>query len=330
MSIASAISSAQTKIADAYTACNDKGATMPASGSQNLSNLASTISSITTGGGSVTELSYPEWRKDGDTHLWLNIVNSYQLTQQIRIRMIGTIDWGDGTTQSISVTTYTSYTHTYAATGKYRIDLHPTSGTFYLGGASSSYNVMGSRSTSTYYRIAALYQVEVGTSRITTLSNYAFQYCIGLQRVYVPKTITTIGSNLFGYCYALKSVSFEDSSTITSTSCNSLVYSCYILDDFPNFNPPALTSLSSNYYQCWSLTEIILPATLTSIATNSIRYCYGLKYLRCLPTTPPTLADANALGGLPSGCVIEVPSASLAAYQAASIWSTYASQMVGV
>lgn len=52
MSIASAISSAQTKVAAAYTACNDKGATMPAAGSQNLSNLASTISSITTSGGS--------------------------------------------------------------------------------------------------------------------------------------------------------------------------------------------------------------------------------------------------------------------------------------
>lgn len=50
MSIATAIENAQSKIADAYTACNSKGATMPAAGSQNLSNLATTISSITTSG----------------------------------------------------------------------------------------------------------------------------------------------------------------------------------------------------------------------------------------------------------------------------------------
>lgn len=49
MSIATAIANAQSKVADAYTACNSKGATMPAAGSQNLSNLATTISSITTG-----------------------------------------------------------------------------------------------------------------------------------------------------------------------------------------------------------------------------------------------------------------------------------------
>lgn len=310
------------------TAIEGKGVTVPSA--TKLDGYAALISSIPTGG-STNEISFPAWVKNGDTHLWLDIQNSYQLEQQLRIRMIGTIDWGDGTAaQSVSVTTYTTFTHTYAAPGKYRIDLHPTSGTFYLGGASSSYNVMGSCSTSTYLRIAALYQVEVGTSVITTLSNYAFQYCIGLQRAYVPKTITTIGTNLFAHCYALKSLIFEDSSKITSTSCNALVYSCYNLTDFPNFCPPSLTSLSSNYCLCWSLTEIILPATLTSISTNSIRYCYGLKYLRCLPTTPPTVANANALTSVPSDCVIEVPSASLATYQAANIWSTYASQMVGI
>lgn len=51
MSIASAIQNARTKIAAAYTACNNKGATMPSSGSQNLANLASTINTITGGGG---------------------------------------------------------------------------------------------------------------------------------------------------------------------------------------------------------------------------------------------------------------------------------------
>ena len=54
MSIASAISTKQTQVAACYTACNSKGATMPASGSQNLSNLASTIGTITVGGSGAT------------------------------------------------------------------------------------------------------------------------------------------------------------------------------------------------------------------------------------------------------------------------------------
>ena len=50
MSIQSAIENAQQKVADAYTAASAKGATMPAT--QNLSNLATTIGSISGGGGS--------------------------------------------------------------------------------------------------------------------------------------------------------------------------------------------------------------------------------------------------------------------------------------
>lgn len=51
MSISSAIQLKQQQVAAAYTACDEKGATMPAAGSQNLSNLASTIATISGGGG---------------------------------------------------------------------------------------------------------------------------------------------------------------------------------------------------------------------------------------------------------------------------------------
>ena len=65
------------------------------------------------------------WLKDGDTHLWINIVMDDLKEVNLRLRMIGTIDWGDGTTESINVTSYTTKTHTYSDTGKYRIDLKP-------------------------------------------------------------------------------------------------------------------------------------------------------------------------------------------------------------
>lgn len=52
MSIASAIQAKQQQIAAAYTACNNKGATLP--GTQNLNNLATCIGTITGGGSSGT------------------------------------------------------------------------------------------------------------------------------------------------------------------------------------------------------------------------------------------------------------------------------------
>lgn len=51
MSIATAIEQAQQKVSTAYTACEEKGATMPESGNRNLSQLASTIRTIPTNSG---------------------------------------------------------------------------------------------------------------------------------------------------------------------------------------------------------------------------------------------------------------------------------------
>lgn len=308
------------------TAIEGKGVTVPSS--TLLDGYAALITSIPSGG-STNEISYPAWVKNGDTHLWLDIRNTYQLAQQLRIRMIGTINWGDGTAaESVSVTTYTTFTHTYAAPGKYRIDLHPTSGTFYLGGGSGSYNVMGSLS-GRYNILCALYQLEIGTSRITTISSYAFYYCRGLLRVYVPSTIVTIGATYaFGYCYSLSEIEFQNSSTITSTS-GSFFYYCMALQDIHGFTPSAQTTINSTYRYCISLSEITIPSTVTTISSYGINNCSGLKVIHCKPTTPPTIADANAFAP-PAACVIEVPSASLATYQAANIWANYASQMVGV
>lgn len=53
MSIASAITAAQTKVANAYTAVNSKGGTLPAT--QNLTNLPTAINSIPSGGSGILE-----------------------------------------------------------------------------------------------------------------------------------------------------------------------------------------------------------------------------------------------------------------------------------
>lgn len=328
MSVASEIQRIQNAKAAIKTAIEGKGVTVPSS--TLLDGYAALITSIPSGG-STNEISFPAWVKNGDTHLWLDIRNTYQLAQQLRIRMIGTIDWGDGTVESVSVTTYTTFTHTYSAPGKYRIDLHPTSGTFYLGGAGPSYNVMGTRSGRNH-AISALYQAEVGTSRITKLSYCTFYYCYGLLRLYVPKTIVTIdSSHAIGFCYSLREAVFEDSSTINNTTAggNSVFYYDHSLQDVHGYAPPSIATMNSWYRQCNTIAEITIPKSITTIQNYAINGCLGLNVIHCLPTTPPTIADANAFAP-PTTCRIEVPSASLATYKAANIWADYASQMVGV
>ena len=319
MSIATEIARLQSDSSAIASALSAKRVTVP-SGS-GFDDYAGLINNIP---------EFDDWLKDGDTHLWLNIVNDYQKDQQIRIRMIGTIDWGDGTTvESVSVTTYTTFTHTYANKGRYRIDLHPTSGTFYLGGSSNNYCVMGERTSKRYCIIGVLYQAEVGSSIITTLSQSAFYYCTGLRRVYIPKNIVTFSSNIFYYCVSLSHVECEDSSTITSTGMSSTFYYCHNLQDISSFALSYTTTITSAFSNCWSLSEFTIPSTVTTLSGAVFQSAYSIKKLYCLPSTPPTTTSAtNLFSGFNADCVIYVPNGKLTAYQTADSWSSRASQMV--
>lgn len=268
------------------------------------------------------------WLKDGDTHLWINILNDYQLEQQIRIRLKGTIDWGDGTAkETANVNAYTTFTHTYSEKGKYRIDLHPTSGTFYIGGGSSSYNVMGARETGSDWRAAALYQVEVGTSIINAISSYAFYYCMGLKRAYIPANITTLSTYTFTSCVSLAEVIFEAPDRITAASIQNAFYYCHSLQKINAFSIKGTATINGTVRNCYCLKEFTIPEGNTSIAANSLANMYGLAKLFCLPTSAPTVANSNAFSNLPATCAIKVPKGSLSSYQGASSWSAYSSQM---
>lgn len=282
---------------------------------------------IQLGSGGTSE--FDDWVKDGDTHLWINIVDNSQKAQQIRIRMIGTIDWGDGSTKdTANVTAYTTFTHTYADKGRYRIDLHPTSGTFYIGGGANGYNVMGDRSNNTLFRASVLYQAELGSDIITGLTQYAFYYCRGIRRVYFPKNITTVGREAFSECCSLAYLEAEDATKITSYNVINSFYNCYALQSTGGIVVNDGTSISSSVRNCYCLCEFTIHAGVTSIPANGMASLYGLQHLYCLPSTPPTCAAATSLGNLNPGCVIHVPNGKLSSYQSANIWSTYASQMV--
>lgn len=317
MSIATEITRLQNDSAAIAAAIAAKGVTVPSgSGFDDYATLIGQIS----GGGSDPDA----WLKDGDTHLWLDISTDYQLDQRLRLRMIGTIDWGDGTVESVSVTTYSNFTHTYAAKGKYRIDLKPSSGTFYLGGNSNNYCVLGPTSDRGNV-INALYQAEIGTKRMTTLQAYAFYYCRGLVRAYIPKTITTIGAYSFGYCYGIRSIEFEDSSKVTTLGQNTFYYA-YVLIDLSKFTPEVDT-FNSLFRYCSCVPEIILPATLTTLSGYALGNMASLKKLKCLPASAPS-AGSNVFTSFPSTCQIVVPFGSLSSYQAAANWADYSSQMV--
>ena len=96
------------------------------------------------------------------------------------------------------------------------------------------------------------------------------------------------------------------------------------------YTPPNLTSiLDGTFRACYSLTKITIPSGVTSIGALAFADCRGLGEMHLKSTTPPTVSNDNALSTIPADCVIYVPTASLSDYQTASIWSNYASRMVG-
>ena len=159
---------------------------------------------------------------------------------------------------------------------------------------------------------------------VTTIGVYAFQYCSSLTSVTIGNSVTTIEYGAFYKCRSLESVIIPDSVTTIGRwaflECSSLT-SVTI--------PDSVTTIGDHAFAgCSSLTSVTIGNSVTTIGVYAFAYCSSLESVYCKPTTPPSIGnwvfDNNA-----SGRKIYVPAESVAAYQTASNWSNYASDIVG-
>ena len=84
------------------------------------------------------------------------------------------------------------------------------------------------------------------------------------------------------------------------------------------------------FYYCYSLSRLTIPASVTTIGAYAFYQCTSMDRLCFLSETPPTVDNVNAFTSVPTTCVVEVPAASLEAYQNATNYSGIAAQMIGV
>ena len=140
-------------------------------------------------------------------------------------------------------------------------------------------------------------------TKVTIINVDAFRGCTSLAEITLPASLTSIGNAAFNYCKLLTRVLNLENTKVTSIGANA-------------------------FTDCSALSEITLPASLTSIGNAAFNSCSSLQYIRIEATTPPTLASTNAI---PSTIgAIYVPDASVAAYQAATNWSSFASKIKGI
>ena len=174
---------------------------------------------------------------------------------------------------------------------------------------------------------------------LTEIGQNAFIGCGNLARINFPSTLTKVGGWAFNDCTSLSvfecpSTSFLCGVTFLSGSANPTYYAhkFYVNGSVVRdvVIPSTVTEVKDNaYVNAYYLTTITVGENVTSIGASAFSGCNGLTCLTVLATTPPTLANVNALNNSGS-CPICVPAGSVNAYKTASNWSNYASRIQAI
>ena len=139
-------------------------------------------------------------------------------------------------------------------------------------------------------------------------------------RLCLPPLLTAVYSSNFSSNYAREIVFPND------------IASGIIPDSMPYLKeviyPSAMETCSIYNYGSYALNKIVIPSGCLTVSSKVYK-AYVLKEIHVKATTPPTLNEADAFTNLAADAKIYVPTASLAAYQAATNWSTFADKMIG-
>lgn len=145
--------------------------------------------------------------------------------------------------------------------------------------------------TGAFKGFSSLRSMDLSTVAVGGTVNSVFNGCTSLRSVTLWDAMSGVGTSMFDGCKSLRTIDL----------------------------PAAVASIGeSGFNDCWSLQSITIPAAVTTIGANAFANCYSMASITFLPTTPPTVDDANAWTNLPTTCTIHVPSGTLADYTAAA------------
>lgn len=165
---------------------------------------------------------------------------------------------------------------------------------------------------------------------ITSIGSRAFAECNDLTYVYIPSTVSSIVSSAFYKNAKLTKLevspnnptydSRENCNAIISTNNNSLIAATV-----STIIPSSVTSFESMPFENVPITEIVVPASVTSMGSGF----YGataLTKVTMLPLIPPSV-DSLLFSRCPI-TEIRVPASAVEAYKTATNWNTYADKIV--
>ena len=136
---------------------------------------------------------------------------------------------------------------------------------------------------------------------VTAIESWGFSNAT-LTSITIPDSVTDIGSSAFKYCNGITAFTI----------------------------PAEVTNIGVNAFRSSSLTSVNIPSKVGSIGDAAFYDCASLATVTADAIIPPVMATNVFYSGLntvPVGLSIQVPSASLAAYQAAYGWSVYSAKL---
>ena len=160
---------------------------------------------------------------DGKTRIWIHIADetpdnrlTFYLGFTASRTNNTTVDWGDGTIETLGGVNAYSYPHKYPSGGDYIITMTVNTGTIWFGGSDSA-RIYGSSNNSNAYNRYRVNKLIVGNN-VTKMDSSACQICNALYSVTLSNSVTILGYQAFGSCPSLTSITIPSSVTKIESS----------------------------------------------------------------------------------------------------------------